>query len=113
MYRLKFLALGVIAACYVSPVLASDAEVTILSPNEGAKLRAQSTIEIKYKAVPGLKGDHIHIVVDDQDPVIIFELEGGYTLEPLAVGKHGICVRLVTKDHVETGYQDCVMVRVD
>ena len=98
---------------YVPVVLAADAAISISKPVGGAIFSPTAKIEISYEATPGPKGDHVHLYVDDQRPVVLHQLKGSHTLNPLAPGKHGICVRMVDKDHAEIGVQDCVMFRVE
>ena len=107
------LALLLAFACYVPVVLAADAKVVISSPAEGAKISPTSKIEVVFEATPGPNGDHLHLYVDDGKAVVLRALKGSHTLQPLAPGKHGICARLVNKEHAEVGAQACVMFRVE
>ncbi len=108
------LSLLLVFGCYVPIVLAAGAKVVISSPVEGAKISPTSKIEVVFEVAPGAKGDHVHLYVDDKkNTVMLRTLKGSHTLEPLAPGKHGICVMLVHKGHTEVGAQDCVMFRVE
>ncbi len=98
---------------YVPVVLAADAAISISKPVGGIIFGPTSKIEISYEATPGPKGDHVHLYVDDQKPVVLHQLKGSHTIDTLAPGKHGICARIVDKNHAEIGTQDCVMFRVE
>ena len=100
-------------AFYVPVTLAAESAVTISSPKDGDKFKSTEKIKITYKATLGGKGDHLHLFVDDQPEIMLKKLKGSYMLEPLAPGKHGICIRIGDKDHAETGIQECAMFRVD
>ena len=106
---LMFFVLG----CYVPVALAADASVAISSPKDGDILSSKNKIKVKYKTILGEKGHHLHLYLDDQPEVMLHKLKGRYTVEPLVPGKHGICIKLMDKDHAETGTQDCVMFRVE
>ena len=113
MRTLKPLTLLLALCFYVPAVLAADAAINISKPVGGTIFSPTSKIDISYAATPGPKGDHVHLVVDDQKPIVVHQLKGGHTIDPLAPGKHGICARIVDKDHAEIGVQDCVMFRVE
>lgn len=95
------------------PALAADGSVIISSPKDGDILSPNKKIKVKYKAIHGEKGHHLHLYVDDQPEIMVKKLKGSYRLDSLPPGKHGICIRLMDKDHAETGAQDCVMFRVE
>lgn len=94
-------------------VLAADDSVVISSPKDGDIFSQNKKIKVKYKATLGKKGHHLHLYLDDQPEVMLHKLKGSYMLKPLAPGKHGICVRLMDKEHAETGIQDCAMFRTE
>ena len=100
-------------AFYVPVTLAAESAVSISSPKDGDIFKSTAKIKIAYKATLGGKGDHIHLYVDDQPEIMLKKLKGSYTLEPLAPGKHGICIRIMDKEHADTGIQDCAMFRVE
>ena len=103
-----------LASCFLmSTVLAADAAVSISSPVAGSTFSPSSKIDISYTATPGPKGDHVHLYMDDQKPVVLKQLAGSYTLGALTPGKHGVCIRIVDSSHAEIGVQDCVMFRVE
>ena len=100
-------------AFYVPVTLAAESAITISSPKDGDKFKSTAKIKIAYKATLGGRGNHLHLYVDDQPEIMLHKLKGSYTLEPLAPGKHGICIRIMDKEHAETGIQECAMFRVE
>ena len=113
MRTLNSLTLLLAASFYVPMVLAADAAINISKPVGGTIFSPTAKIDISYEATPGPKGDHVHLVVDDRKPIVVHQLKDSHSIDPLAPGKHGICARIVDKDHVEIGVQDCVMFRVE
>ena len=122
MRALNSLALSLAFGCYVPLALADgyapdapadDASVTISSPADGARLSRAAQTKINYEVMPGSKGDHTHLYVDNKEAAVLRQLKGSYALESLAPGKHEICIRIVTKGHVPIGVQQCVKVSVE
>jgi hypothetical protein len=113
MGTIKSFAVLLALGCYVPLALADDASVTISSPADGAKLSRAAQIKIDYEVMPGAKGDHTHLYVDDKEATVLRQLKGSHTLEALAPGKHEICIRVVTKGHTPIGVQQCVKVSVE
>lgn len=89
---------------------AADASVKITSPADGAKLDAMAQNKLVYEAIPGPKGDHMHLYVDGKEAAILRQLKGSYALETLAPGKHDICVKVVNKGHTPIGVEQCIKV---
>jgi hypothetical protein len=92
---------------------ADEASVTITSPETGAKLDVMEQHKLDYEVVPGPRGDHVHVYIDDVEVDILRELTGSYTLPSIGTGEHEICVRVVNKAHVPIGIEDCVTVRIE
>ncbi len=113
MRTLNSLAVLFAFGCYVPLVLAADATVTISSPADGAKLSRTAQTKINYEVMPGPKGDHTHLYVDDKEVGVLRQLKGSYPLESLAPGKHEICIKVVNKGHTPIGAQQCVKVSVE
>ena len=113
MRTLKSLAVLLAFGCYVPLVLADDASVTIFSPADGAKLSRTALTKIDYEVIPGPKGDHSHLYVDDKEVGVLRQLKGSHTLEALAPGKHEICIKIVNKGHTPIGIQQCIKVTVE
>ena len=118
MRTLKSLAVLFAFCCYVPFVFADeyasdDASVTISSPANGAKLSQAAQIKINYEVMPGPKGDHTHLYVDEKQAAVLRQLKGSHMLEALAPGKHEICIRIVNKGHTPVGVQQCIKVSVE
>ena len=100
----------------VAPLAASAAGapyVRITQPTDGARLDARAQNRLVYKVEPGPRGDHVHVYVDDREVGILRKLEGSYTLETLAPGRHTLCIKVVNKAHTPIGVQDCVTANVE
>lgn len=106
-----------LACLLFAPVAASaasgEAYVKIKSPIAGAKLDAMGQTKLVYEVVPGPRGDHIHVYVDNKEVGILRQLTGSYTLESLAPGARNICIKVVNKAHVPIGVEQCVKVNVE
>lgn len=113
MRTLKSLVVLLAFGCCVPFVFADDASVTISSPADGAKLNRTAQTKINYEVMPGPKGDHTHLYVDDKEVGVLRQLKGSYTLESLAPGKHEICIKIVSKGHTPIGVQQCIKVSVE
>ena len=113
MRTLKLLAVLFAFGCFVPLVLADDASVTIFSPADGAKLSRTAQTKINYEVIPGLKGDHVHLYVDDNKEDASRQLKGSLSLEPMAPGKHKICILIASKGHTPTGVQQCIKISVE
>ncbi|OGA97366.1 MAG: hypothetical protein A3E79_11505 [Burkholderiales bacterium RIFCSPHIGHO2_12_FULL_61_11] len=92
---------------------AQDASAKITSPADGARLDAMAQNKVVYEVVPGPKGDHSHLYVDNKEAAILKELKGSHTLEKLSPGQHDICVKVVNKGHTPIGVEKCVKVTVN
>lgn len=90
--------------------VANDAAVTIISPTDGARLEAGTPNTISYDVIPGNRGDHTHLYVDEKQEGILRSLKGSYKLPPLSPGLHEICIRVVNKGHTPTGTEKCIQV---
>jgi len=115
--RLSSILPGIFAALLFVPLAAPAASdkayVKITSPRPGAKLDAMAQTKLVYEAVPGPRGDHVHVYVDNKEVGILHQLKGSYTLETLAPGTRNICVKVVNKAHVPIGVEQCVKVTVE
>ena len=113
MRTLNSLAILLAFGCYAPLVLADDASVKISSPADGAKLSRTAQTKINYEVMPGSKGDHVHLYMDDKEVGVLRQLKGSHTLESLAPGKHEICIKIVSKGHTPIGVQQCIKVSVE
>lgn len=89
---------------------ADDAAVTITSPAAGATLDAGTPITLSYVIMPGSRGDHTHLYLDNRQEAILRSLKGDYKISSLSPGQHDICIRVVDKGHTPTGTEGCVHV---
>ena len=105
--------LGAALLTYSQISLAENASVKITSPVDGAKLDAMIQNKVVYEVMPGPKGDHVHLYVDNKEAAILRQLKGSYALETLSPGKHDICVKVVNKGHTPIGVEQCIKVTVN
>ena len=105
--------LGVALLVYSQTSLAEDALVKITSPTGGSRLDAMVENKVVYEVMPGPKGDHVHLYVDNKEAAILRQLKGSYTLATLSPGQHDICVKVVNKSHTPIGVEQCVKVTVN
>jgi len=90
--------------------LADDGKVTILSPADGAVVSIQDKVTIRYKAVWGPHGNHLHVYLDGRRMDVVREPEGSDDIRILLPGKHQICLAIETRWHFPTGVQQCINV---
>jgi hypothetical protein len=84
--------------------------MTIISPKEGAVLQGSGN-KLEYTVDLSPNGHHLHIYVDNQDPIIGRKVSGcpcSVDLPVLAPGKHVIAVKEATAGHSLTGLQGSV-----
>ena len=123
MKRLLSLVFG--ASLFLLPALATTASaqdmdthegaITILSPKNNAVLDSGSDVKLSYNVHLSPSGNHLHIYVDGQDPIIDRDVSGcpcSMTLPHLAPGKHSVAVKEAMANHVLTGVQSMVMFTV-
>ncbi len=113
MNRLIGLFLGFSLFALTSSVFAADAggSITITSPANGAALQSDSGNKLDFNVHLGPNGNHVHIYVDDQNP-IVFRDAGhcpcSINLPVLASGKHTVIVKEATASHALTGVEGIV-----
>ncbi len=103
-----------------APAMAQDMDthdgvITILSPKNGAVLHSGSNIKLSYNVHLSPSGNHLHIYVDDHDPIIDRDVSNcpcSMTLPHLSPGKHRVAVKEAMVNHVLTGVQAMVMFTV-
>ena len=101
-----------------SALAAEDSEmgsIAILAPTNGAVLKSDAENKLEFNPKLGPKGNHVHIYVDDQSPIV--DRDVGYcpcsiALPKLSPGKHTIVVKEATASHTLTGVQSSVTVTV-
>lgn len=89
---------------------AAGGEVMITSPADGVMVSSHDKVRLGYEAVPGPEGDHLHLNVDGKRMDAIRPLRGATEVDPLAPGKHQICLVENTKAHVPSGVERCISV---
>jgi hypothetical protein len=87
--------------------------VSIYSPLNGAKILANTSFSLDYEVQPSPDGDHVQITVDKQDPIILNQFQGQYSLAGLAPGEHVIQVREINSNNHPTGKEDSIYVVVE
>ena len=95
-------------ALFCGVAYATDGKITISSPANGTMVGAKGKISLVYDATLGTNGDHFHLYVDGSRVDILRQLKGSTELDPLAAGKHHICLTENTKSHAPTGVESCV-----
>lgn len=101
-----------------SALAAEDSEmgsITILAPTKGAVLKSDVENKLEFNLKLGPKGNHVHIYIDDQSPIV--DRDVGYcpcsiALPKLSPGKHTIVVKEAAASHTLTGVQSSVTVTV-
>lgn len=89
------------------------ASIKILSPADGAHLKAGVEYPITYEVKTGKGGDHFHVYVDEKSGPSTYEAKGVDTIPGLTPGEHIISIRIVGKDHVPIGPKKSIRVIVD
>lgn len=93
---------------------ADPGSISIISPKDGAVLGGGGN-KLEYNVHLSPKGNHLHIYIDNQDPIISKKVSNcpcSIGLPALAAGKHVIAVKEATAGHALTGLQSTVTVTV-
>ena len=91
----------------------ADAEVSILSPKDGATLKANAENQVEYKFAKTGRTDHLHIWVNGDKGPALRSVNGAYTLPQMSPGKYAIIAKAVDKGHVPTGPEKSIFVTVE
>ena len=111
--KMRILTPVLVALLYGSGnAFAAAGMVTIFSPPDGATFNSSDRIVLKYNAVPGPNGDHLHLNVDGRRMDVIHRLKGTEEVDQLPAGKHHICLAINTSAHIPTGAEKCIDVTV-
>jgi hypothetical protein len=97
---------------FIFPAAAEDNLATILSPENGAKLKAEQVYSLEYEVKPETMAEHVHLYIDGDETAIGHKLKGGVPLGPLKPGDRRICISPVNKNHTRTTVQACITVTV-
>jgi hypothetical protein len=87
---------------------AAEGSITIISPTKDAMFSSKNKVPVKYEAVLGPNGNHLHLYVDGKRVDILRQIKGTAELDPLAPGRHHICLTVNTVTHAPTGVETCV-----
>ncbi len=99
---------GVMFSFSYLAVAADSGSIAISSPKDGAVLQSGSGNKLEYNVHLSPNGNHLHVYVDNQDPIIgrkVSNCPCSIDLPPLSVGKHVIVVKEATAGHSLTGVQ--------
>ncbi len=111
----SLLCFAVAALSFANPASAADSgSITIIAPKDGADLGGGGN-KLEYNVHLSPNGNHLHIYVDNQDPIISKNVSNcpcSIGLPALAKGKHVIAVKEATAGHALTGVQSTVTVNV-
>jgi len=116
MKQLISLFFGFTLVALASPVFAADTAglITITSPANGATLQSAGN-KLEFNVHLGPNGNHVHIYVDDQHPIVFRDVSHcpcSIDLPQLSPGKHTIAVKEATSSHAMTGVEGSVTVTV-
>ena len=110
-----WLCLAVAAMPLANSASAADAgSITVISPKDGATVSGGGN-RLEYNVHLSPNGSHLHIYIDNQDPIIAKNVSNcpcGIGLPALSPGKHAIAVKEATAGHALTGVQSTVTVNV-
>jgi len=110
-----FICLALLALA--NPVLAADSvgSITITSPVNDAVLQSATGNKLEFNVHLSPNGNHVHVYVDDQDPIVFRDVSHcpcSIALPKLSSGKHTIVVKESTSSHAMTGVQSSVTATV-
>jgi hypothetical protein len=110
-----FICLALLALA--NPVLAADSagSITITSPVNNAVLQSATGNKLEFNVHLSPNGNHVHVYVDDQDPIVFRDVSHcpcSIALPKLSSGKHTIVVKESTSSHAMTGVQSSVTATV-
>ncbi len=82
--------------------------ITIISPKDGAVLSSGSGNKLEYNVQLSPDGNHLHVYIDNGDPIIDHSVSGcpcSIDLPDLSPGKHDIVIKEATSSHALTGVE--------
>lgn len=85
--------------------------IKIIAPTDGKVLNNGRGDKLKYDVKLSPDGNHLHVYVDNNRPIIDHKVKGcpcAITLPPLSPGKHTVAVKEATKHHHLTGLMSSV-----
>lgn len=119
MKQLNGLFICFILLVLANPGLAADSaatgSITITSPVNDAVLLNAAGNKLAFNVDLSPNGHHVHVYVDDQDPIVFRNVSHcpcSIALPKLSSGRHTIVVKEATSGHAMTGVQGAVTVTV-
>ena len=117
MKHFNTLLVGLALVVLAGPVFAADTagSITIISPANGAVLPSGSGNKLEFNVHLSPDGNHVHIYVDDQHPIVdrdVGHCPCSIDLPQLSPGKHTIVVKEATVSHALTGIEGTVTTTV-
>jgi hypothetical protein len=117
MKQLKGVFIGIALLALAGPVFAADSvgSITISSPANGAMLQSGNGNKLTFNVHLSPNGNHVHIYVDDQSPIIDRDIHNcpcSIDLPDLSPGKHTIAIKEATVSHALTGVEGVVTATV-
>lgn len=108
----RFVFAALLSAC--SAAFAAEPQpqgsIVILEPADGAIVPTHTPVTIKWHAVWGPDGNHLHLYMDYRMMDIERAADGSDTIRILFAGKHKICLAIETSWHFPTGVRKCIEV---
>ena len=105
--RNLLLCFALAAMPFAIPASAADSgSITIISPKDGAVLPGGGGNKLEYNVHLSPSGSHLHIYIDNQDPIIgrnVSNCPCSVGLPALDKGKHVIAVKEATASHARQG----------
>ena len=113
-FQTKGACIVLVAVQLLAPPVAAEEDnlAMILSPADGAQLKAEQISALEYEVKPEAKSEHVHLYIDGDEAAIGHKLKGSFPFGPLTPGDHKICISPVNKAHTRTAAQTCVTVKV-
>jgi hypothetical protein len=108
--RIPLYALPALFFCSMAFADAPQGSIAILEPADGAVVSISEPVTIKWQAVWGPDGNHLHIYMDSRMMEIERMASGSDTIRILLRGKHQICLAIETGWHFPTGVRKCIEV---
>lgn len=109
--RIPFVTLpAMLLACSTAFGAEPPGSISILAPADGAVVPTHEPVLIKWQAVWGKDGNHLHIYMDYRMMDIERAADGSDTIRILLPGKHKICLAIETRWHFPTGVRKCIEV---
>ena len=85
-----------------------EGAITIIDPRQGQTFMGGSGIELQYKVQLSPRGHHLHVYVDNGNPIIVRKVSGcpcSITLPDLELGMHMVRIKEATSSHALTSIE--------